>query len=86
MVLDGDHGGHVTASHLMLTLTAQHHGAVVTCEAFNEIVGKKARESIVLSVHRKLPKFGMIKGPRIAEKDFLDLILSYKCLLTGRMR
>jgi hypothetical protein len=53
MVLDGDHGGHVTSSHLTLTLTAQHHGAVVTCEAFNEIVGKRVHDSFTLTVRRK---------------------------------
>ncbi len=54
MVTDGDFGGHVTSSHLQLTLTAQHHGAVVTCDAFNEIVEKRVHDSITLSVNRKL--------------------------------
>jgi len=43
----------VTVSQLDLTLTAQHHGAVVTCDAFNEIVGKRIHDSITLSVNRK---------------------------------
>jgi hypothetical protein len=60
MVLDGDHGGHVTSSHLQLTLTAQHHGAVVTCDAFNEIVGKRIHDSITLSVNRKLIIFSWL--------------------------
>ena len=53
MVIDGENGGHVTSSHLQLTLTSQHHGATVTCDAFNEIVGKRIHDTIQLSVNRK---------------------------------
>ena len=54
MVMDGDHGGFVTTSHLFLAMTAQHHGAVVTCDAYNELVGQRSHDSITLSVDRKL--------------------------------
>ena len=53
MVVDGEHGSHMTSSHLMLTLTAQHHGAVITCEALNEIIGKRVHDSFTFSVRRK---------------------------------
>ena len=55
MVVDGgDHGGYVTSSHLLITLTPEHHGAVITCEANNRIVKKRVHKDITLSVKRKL--------------------------------
>jgi len=52
-VVDGDNGGHITSSHLTLTLTAQHHGAVITCEAMNEVMGKRVQDSFTFSVRRE---------------------------------
>jgi hypothetical protein len=46
-------GGSITTSTLLLTLTAQHHGAVVTCEAGNPAVERRVHDAITLSVHRK---------------------------------
>ena len=55
MVVDGgDNGGYVTSSHLHITLSPEHHGAVVTCEAINKIVKKRVHKDITLSVKRKL--------------------------------
>ena len=54
MVVDGgDHGGYVTSSHLLITLSPEHHGAVITCEANNRIVKKRVHKDITLSVKRK---------------------------------
>ena len=54
MVVDGgDHGGYVTSSHLLISLSPEHHGAVITCEANNRIVNKRVHKDITLSVKRK---------------------------------
>jgi hypothetical protein len=46
-------GGWVTTSELVLAATAQHHGAVVTCEAANEAVDKRVHDAVTLGVNRK---------------------------------
>ena len=57
MVVDGgDNGGYVTSSHLHITLSSEHHGAVITCEATNKIVKKRVHKDITLSVRRKYLK------------------------------
>lgn len=53
MIVDGDYGGFVTSSHLQLTLTAQHHGVVVTCDASNGLPDQRAHDAITLSVSHK---------------------------------
>ena len=54
MVVDGgDNGGYVTSSHLQLTVSSQHHNALITCEATNKIVKKRVHKDITLSVKRK---------------------------------
>ncbi|XP_059086903.1 synaptogenesis protein syg-2-like [Tigriopus californicus] len=53
MVLDGDFGGYITTSYLQLSLTAQHDGAVVTCEASNPAVQNRVHDAITLSVAHK---------------------------------
>ena len=53
MIVDGKYGGTVTSSHLQLSMTAQHHGVVITCEASNSIANKRAHDAITLSIARK---------------------------------
>lgn len=55
MVVDGsDDGGFVTTSHLQLTLSPEHHGTAVTCDARNSILNKRTHQEIRLTVSRKL--------------------------------
>ena len=51
--VDGSHGGIVTTSQVTLSVTAEHDGTVVTCEASSEGVQKKVHDAITLSVYRK---------------------------------
>jgi hypothetical protein len=54
MVVDGDYGGFVTSSHLQLSVSAQHHGVVVTCDASNGLANHRAHDAVTLTVSRKL--------------------------------
>ena len=51
--MDGAYGGFVTSSHLQLSLTPQHHGVVVTCDASNDIGNQRAHDAVTLSIARK---------------------------------
>ena len=53
MIVDGSYGGFVTSSHLQLSMTAQHHGVVITCDASNGIANRRAHDAITLSIARK---------------------------------
>ena len=53
MIVDGDHGGFVTSSHLQLRMTPEHHGVVITCDASNGIMNQRAHDAITLAVARK---------------------------------
>ena len=53
MIVDGAYGGFVTSSHLQLSLTPQHHGVVVTCDASNDIGNHRAHDAVTLSIARK---------------------------------
>ena len=56
MIVDGAYGGFVTSSHLQLSLTPQHHGVVVTCDASNDIGNHRAHDAVTLSIARKCTK------------------------------
>merc|ERR1719510_828221 len=58
MIVDGAYGGFVTSSHLQLSLTPQHHGVVVTCDASNGIANQRAHDAVSLSIAHK-PVFPM---------------------------
>ena len=69
VILDkGDFGGSITVSKLSLTLTAQHHDAVVTCDARNPNILDRAHDAITLSVNRKSNNF--ICGERKKDVSF----------------
>ena len=53
MIVDGAYGGFVTSSHLQLSLTPQHHGVVLTCDASNGIANQRAHDALTLSIARK---------------------------------
>jgi hypothetical protein len=53
MIVDGAYGGFVTSSHLQLSLTPQHHGVVVTCDASNGIANQRAHDAVTLAIARK---------------------------------
>ena len=69
MITDGEYGGKVTESWLHLSMTAQHHGVVITCDASNEIANQRAHDAITLSIARKFISFP--KADRI-HKAYLD--------------
>ena len=74
MIVDGAYGGFVTSSHLQLSLTPQHHGVVVTCDASNDIANQRAHDAVTLSIARKCAAAHAAPPPPQSEKDLITTI------------
>ena len=77
MIVDGDHGGFVTSSHLQLRMTPEHHGVVITCDASNGIMNQRAHDAITLAVARKYLSMPKISFKLICFDIFQYLLISF---------